>query len=427
MPDIAAAEHLTPASCPARKSRPYIFLGQTTSLCETCLTLVPAKIVQEGEAVYYLKRCAEHGVQKTLISTEATLLEALPGFPEAGRCAAQVPHPHRPGLSLRLRALPRPRAAQLPGADRGQRALQPDLPDLLCQFLAGADRAAQPRRGRGHARSPGRERGPARPAADFRRRADPAPADPRHHPRRAAPADPPRDAEHQRHPHRQRPGFCRRARRDEARASRSICNSTRSPREALQTIRGADLRRVRERALDALERAGISTTLVCVIRKGRQRRRDRRCAAPCAATALRARRHLPAGAGCRPQRRLRSAANRIVLSEIRRAVIDQWGVFGDDDMIPLPCNPEAISIGYGMRAGARGDAADASVSAGGAGPDGAELGDLRGQARDAPAADRAAVVVLRRAAIGQRVARGAVLPAAGRGAGRRSATTGCSG
>ena len=27
-----------------RKSAPYLFLGQTTSLCETCLGLVPAKI-----------------------------------------------------------------------------------------------------------------------------------------------------------------------------------------------------------------------------------------------------------------------------------------------------------------------------------------------------------------------------------------------
>ena len=38
--------------------------------------------------------------------------------------------------------------------------------------------------------------------------------------------------------------------------------------QALRTIRGADLRRVRERALDALDRAGISTTLVCVVKKG---------------------------------------------------------------------------------------------------------------------------------------------------------------
>ena len=43
--------------------------------------------------------------------------------------------------------------------------------------------------------------------------------------------------------------------------------------------------------------------------------------------------------------------NRIVLTEIRRAILDQWGVFGEDDMIPLPCNPEAISIGYGLRDG----------------------------------------------------------------------------
>src|SRR5207245_8311272 len=43
--------------------------------------------------------------------------------------------------------------------------------------------------------------------------------------------------------------------------------------------------------------------------------------------------------------------NRIVLSEIRRAILDQWGVFGEADMIPLPCNPEAISIGYGLRDG----------------------------------------------------------------------------
>src|SRR5437868_13889039 len=52
----------------ARKAAPYLFLGQTTSLCETCLALVPAKILAEGERVYYQKRCREHGVQKTLIA-----------------------------------------------------------------------------------------------------------------------------------------------------------------------------------------------------------------------------------------------------------------------------------------------------------------------------------------------------------------------
>jgi hypothetical protein len=50
---------------PIRKSAPYLFHAQTTSLCEVCLKLVPAKILIEGEDVFYQKRCQEHGVQKT--------------------------------------------------------------------------------------------------------------------------------------------------------------------------------------------------------------------------------------------------------------------------------------------------------------------------------------------------------------------------
>jgi uncharacterized radical SAM superfamily Fe-S cluster-containing enzyme len=45
------------------------------------------------------------------------------------------------------------------------------------------------------------------------------------------------------------------------------------------------------------------------------------------------------------------ARDRIVLSEIRRRVVEDSGVFGDADMVPLPCNPEAIAIGYGLRNG----------------------------------------------------------------------------
>ena len=53
-----------------RKAAPYLFLGQTTSLCEICLALVPAKVIGEEGAVFYLKRCREHGVQKTLIADD---------------------------------------------------------------------------------------------------------------------------------------------------------------------------------------------------------------------------------------------------------------------------------------------------------------------------------------------------------------------
>src|SRR6202041_392578 len=56
---------------PLRKARSYLFYGQTTSLCDVCLALVPAKICIEGDDVYYEKRCKTHGVRTALISTDA--------------------------------------------------------------------------------------------------------------------------------------------------------------------------------------------------------------------------------------------------------------------------------------------------------------------------------------------------------------------
>ncbi len=55
----------------ARRQAPYVFYGQTTSLCDECLTLVPAKIAIEDDRVYYHKRCRTHGPRKVLVSTDA--------------------------------------------------------------------------------------------------------------------------------------------------------------------------------------------------------------------------------------------------------------------------------------------------------------------------------------------------------------------
>src|SRR6202171_6419894 len=58
-------------TAPLRRSRPYLFWGQTTSLCETCLKLVPAKIEISDNEVWYQKRCAQHGAKPPLVSTDA--------------------------------------------------------------------------------------------------------------------------------------------------------------------------------------------------------------------------------------------------------------------------------------------------------------------------------------------------------------------
>src|SRR5437868_9370991 len=71
-------------NAPLRKARPYIFWGQTQSLCETCLKLVPAKIQIFGEEVWYEKRCKEHGVQSTLVSTDAAYWRLCKDFIKPG-------------------------------------------------------------------------------------------------------------------------------------------------------------------------------------------------------------------------------------------------------------------------------------------------------------------------------------------------------
>ena len=351
MPISPAPAHLIhSAAVVPRKPRPYIFLGQTTSLCETCLALVPAKIIEEGGAVYYLKRCAEHGVQKTLVSSEANYWKRCRDFLKPGDvplkfhtridkgcpydCGLCPDHEQHSCLAIievnehcNL-TCPTCFASSSP-ARAGQRSLseieamldllvesegQPDLlqisggePTLHPQIL-DIIRAARSR--------------PIRHVMlntnGLRLAGDPAFV--------AALAEMKR-------------GFEVYLQFDALSA------------EALRTIRGADLRRIRERALDALDQAGISTTLVCVIRKGvnddeigavLRHAQERPCVRGVTFQPVQ-----DAGRndGFDPRK------NRIVLSEIRRAIIDQWGVFGEDDLIPLPCNPEAISIGYGMRVG----------------------------------------------------------------------------
>src|ERR1700687_5933774 len=69
---------------PLRRSRPYLFWGQTTSLCETCLLLVPAKIEIRDNEVWYQKRCPQHGSHTTLVSTDAAYWQLCKDYLKPG-------------------------------------------------------------------------------------------------------------------------------------------------------------------------------------------------------------------------------------------------------------------------------------------------------------------------------------------------------
>jgi uncharacterized radical SAM superfamily Fe-S cluster-containing enzyme len=122
-------------------------------------------------------------------------------------------------------------------------------------------------------------------------------------------------------------------------------------RDALMNLRGADLRGVRRQALENLERHGISTTLVVTVKRGVnddeigaivRHALEWRC--------VRGVTFQPVQDAGRNEN-FDKARHRIVLSEIRERVIKESGVFDGNDMIPLPCNPETISIAYGLRNG----------------------------------------------------------------------------
>ena len=121
--------------------------------------------------------------------------------------------------------------------------------------------------------------------------------------------------------------------------------------EALKNLRGAALSRIRRQALANLEARNISTTLVCTVKRGVndgeigdiiRHALKYKCVRGVNFQPIQ-----DAGRndGFDPK------TNRIVLSEIRRRIVEDSGVFADGDMIPLPCNPASISIGYGVRDG----------------------------------------------------------------------------
>jgi len=64
-------------------TRKYIYYDYTTSLCNECLRRIDAKIVFENQNVYMLKTCKDHGRQKTLIATDIDYYKRIRNYNKA--------------------------------------------------------------------------------------------------------------------------------------------------------------------------------------------------------------------------------------------------------------------------------------------------------------------------------------------------------
>ncbi len=332
-----------------RQIAPYLFFGQTTSLCEQCLSLVAAKIAVEDNNVFYLKRCPDHGGQKTLISDDLAYWKATKdwlkpgdrplvtqtrtdyGCPwDCGLCPDHEQHSCLAIIEINDACnLTCPVCFADSSVERdGHRSLEeiermldglvksegePDLvqfsggePTLHPQFFEILNAAKQ------------------RPIRHMMINTNGI---------RIA-----RDAD-----------FVARLATYMPRFEVYLQFDSLQP-DALKELRGADLSRVRIEALEALERAGISTTLVVTVKKGVNDAEipdivrfalQWRCVRGVTFQPIQ-----DAGRndGFDPKR------HRIVLSEVRRRIAEA-GVFALEDLIPLPCNPDQICIGYGLRTG----------------------------------------------------------------------------
>lgn len=337
-------------NAPLRKVAPYIFHGQTTSLCEECLALVPAKIIIDGDNVFYLKRCKTHGVQKSLVSTDAAYFKLCFDYLKPG---------DRP-LS------PQTRTEEGCPYDCG---LCPDHEQHSCLALIDVNEACNLTCPVCFADS-STARTSHRPLAEIERMMDALVAsegepdllqisggEPTIHPQiletiAAAKARPIRHVMLNTNGIRiaQEPDFVKQLAGFKPGFEVYLQFDSLRP-EALKALRGADLTRIRRQALEALERESISTTLVVVVKRGVNDDElgdiinfalQFKC--------VRGVTFQPIQDAGRNEN-FDPLRDRVVLSDIRRRIISAGTAFGEGDIIPLPCNPESIAIGYALRKG----------------------------------------------------------------------------
>lgn len=121
--------------------------------------------------------------------------------------------------------------------------------------------------------------------------------------------------------------------------------------EALYSLRGAHLGKIRTKALEHLNALNLSTTLVVTLQKGLNDHEigkiiEYALEQPCVR-----------GVTLQPTQivgRLENfnhATDRITLTEVRRKILEQTNIFQADDIIPVPCNPDALAMGYVLKLG----------------------------------------------------------------------------
>ncbi len=119
--------------------------------------------------------------------------------------------------------------------------------------------------------------------------------------------------------------------------------------EVLQKLRGEDLTEVRKKAIEHLNQFNISTTLVITLQKGEnddeigkiiEYALKQKC--------VRGVTFQPTQVAGRNDN-YDNTSGRITLTEVRRKIYEQFPLFTPEDLIPVPCNPDALCMAYALK------------------------------------------------------------------------------
>lgn len=119
--------------------------------------------------------------------------------------------------------------------------------------------------------------------------------------------------------------------------------------DPLQVLRGEDLREIRQRAIAHLNQYNLSTTLVVTVKKGLN---DGEMGAiidyALQQRSVRGVTFQPIqGAGRLDD--FDPGRDRLTLTEVRRGILNQHSLFKPEDIVPVPCHPDCLAMGYALK------------------------------------------------------------------------------
>jgi 7,8-dihydro-6-hydroxymethylpterin dimethyltransferase len=329
-------------------NRPYTYYDFTLSICSTCLRRVDAKIVFENENVFMLKNCKEHGFEKVLIATDIEYYKNIRNYNkpsetplhfttkthygcpyDCGLCQDHEQHSCLTVIEITDRCnLACPTCYAMSSPHYGRHRTVEEVEKMLDIIVAaeGSPDVVQISGGEPTVHP------------DFFAIMDIAKKKPIKHLMlntngiRIA-----KDFEFTKQLATYAPDFEIYLQFDSFKSS------------ALEQLRGKDLTETRMKALEHLNALNLSTTLVVTLQQGvNDGEIGKIIEFALKQKCVRGVTFQPTQVAGRTEN-FNPATDRITLTDVRRKILEQTDIFKPNDLLPVPCNPDALVMGYALK------------------------------------------------------------------------------